>query len=382
MRTWERTWHLIFLAHIWALSPFAFLWLYNPHIARPLAPGNMLNMRAFTFGVLAYFAIRTFLAFKDPKWLRWQYVYPPIDTFLVTVMLSIGDKDPLGNITIMYLLPIAEAAGTLNVVYAGGIGVLSIIGTAMASTENFVQNAKPYNVAFRVLFLLVMSSLFTFLARRAAEFRGRAQVAADRNRLALEMHDGVQGQLIAAASQMELVQHLATKDGTRAADIAHDSRATLRQAADELRFLVQRLRSPAMGEGFLPALRQYAHNFCERSGLSLNFETEGRPGILTAEQENALFRIAQESLTNVVKHARATTVEVYVRFRKYEVHVMVADDGCGLAPNPNTEGHVGLESMAERAKSVGGTFVVKPNDVKGTRVDATIPLGRRLKTNV
>ncbi|MFI5385177.1 MAG: sensor histidine kinase [Fimbriimonadales bacterium] len=382
MRTWERTWHLIFLAHIWVLSPFAFLWLYDPHVARPLEPGGMVSMRVFTFSILAYFAIRTFLAFKDPRWLRWQYVYPPIDVFLVTIMLHIGDKDPLGNITLMYLLPIAEAAGTLNVLYAASIGVLSIVGTALASLDHFVHAEKPYNVAFRVLFLVVMSSLFTFLARRAAEFRGRAQVAADRNRLALEMHDGVQAQLISAASQMELVQHLAPRDGARASEIAQESRGTLRQAADELRFLVQRLRSPAMGESFLPALRQYAHNLCERFGLALDFRTEGSPGVLTAEQENTLFRIAQESLTNIVKHANATTVEVCVRFHGHEVHLSISDDGCGLSDAVGGDGHVGLESMAERAKSIGGLVIVRPNNEKGTRVDATIPLGRRLKASV
>jgi signal transduction histidine kinase len=180
---------------------------------------------------------------------------------------------------------------------------------------------------------------------------------------------------------MELVQHLAPKDGARAAEIAHESRGTLRQAADELRFLVQRLRSPAMGEGFLPALRSYAHTLCERFGLSLKFETFGRPGILAAEQENVLFRIAQESLTNVVKHAGATTVEVYVRFRDNEVHITIADDGCGISPD-RKEGCVGLESMAERAQGVGGSVTFEPNKGQGTRVEATIPIGRRIKANV
>lgn len=381
MRSWERTWHLIFLAHIWAISPFAFLWLNNPQVARQLEPGNMWRMRLFTLSVLGYFAVRTILAFKNPRWLKWQVIYPPIDVALVTVMLYIGDKDPLGNITIMYFLPIAEAAGTLNVVYAAAIGVLSVIGSILASLE-LIGTEKPYNIAFRFLFLLLMSSLFTFLARRAAEFRGRAQVEADRNRLALEMHDGVQAQLIAAASQIELVQHLAQRDGERASEIAQETRGTLRQAADELRFLVQRLRSPAMGEGFLPALRQYAHNFCERFGLALNFEAEGRPTMMTAEQENALFRIAQESLTNIVKHAHAANVDVLVQFRGHDVHLTVADDGVGVSGLGVGDGHVGLESMSERARKLGGMVVVRPNDERGTRVDATIPLGRRMKSNV
>ncbi|HTQ08748.1 MAG TPA: sensor histidine kinase [Fimbriimonadaceae bacterium] len=379
MRSWERTWHLIFLAHIWALSPFAFLWLNNPTVARELEPGNMLRMRAFTICVLGYFAIRTVLAFKNPRWLKWQLVYPPIDVALVTFMLYIGDKDPLGNITLMYFLPIAEAAGTLNVVYAAAIGVLSVVGSIFASVQ-LMGLEKPYNIAFRFLFLLMMSSLFTFLARRAAEYRGRAQVAADRSRLALEMHDGVQAQLIAAASQIELVQHLVTKDGERAAQIAQETRGSLRQAADELRFLVQRLRSPAMGEGFLPAMRQYAHNFCERFGLALDFRTEGSPAALTADQENALFRIAQESLTNVVKHAGAGSVAVELVFRGPDVHLVISDDGCGISEQSSGNGHVGLESMSERAEKLGGMVVVRPNIEKGTRVDATIPLGRRSKS--
>lgn len=223
MRTWERTWHLIFLAHIWALSPFAFLWLYNPGVARKVEPGHIDAMRAFTFGVVAYFAIRTFLALRPPRWLRWQYVFPPIDVVLVTIMLYIGDRDPLGNITIMYFLPIAEAAGTLNVFYAASIGLFSVLGSIAGSTS-VVGLEKPFNIAFRLGFLVIMASLFTFLARRAAEFRSTARVAADRNRLALEMHDGVQAQLIAAASQMELAQLLAPTDGARAAEIAQETR--------------------------------------------------------------------------------------------------------------------------------------------------------------
>jgi signal transduction histidine kinase len=379
MRTWERTWHLIFLAHIWAFSPFALFWLHDPKIARQLAPGDMANMRMFTWAVLVYFGVRTILAFRNPHWLKWAYVYPPIDVLLVTAMLYIGDRDPLGNITIMYFLPIAEAAGTLNLVYVAAMGVLSVVGSAFASLE-LIGVEKPYNIAFRFVFLLVMSSLFTFLARRAAEFQGRAQVAADRNRLALEMHDGVQAQLIAAAAQIELVQQLAPRDGIRAAEVAQESRGTLRQAADELRFLVQRLRAPAMGEGFLPALRQYAHNFCERFGLALTFEAEGQPKRLDADQENTIFRIAQESLTNVVKHANASTVELSVRFSNHEVRLTIADDGCGFDSQSSSSDQVGLDSMTERAKGAGGSITFKPNDGKGSRVEATIPLGRRMKT--
>ncbi len=209
----------------------------------------MGNMRLFTFGIIAYFAIRTLLGFRDPPWLKWEYLYPPIDVLLVTMMLYIGDRDPLGNITIMYFLPIAEAAGTLNVVFAGCIGAACIAGSMIGSVDSSAlhlisSREKPYNVTFRFTFLLLMASLFTFLARRAAEYRAELEVAADRNQLALDMHDGVQAQLITAAAQMELVQHLAAKEPAKAAEVAQESRGTLRKAADELRFLVQRAAHP------------------------------------------------------------------------------------------------------------------------------------------
>lgn len=380
MRTWERTWHLIFLAHMWALSPFAIVWLTNPSVANELPVKNMEQMKIFTLGVFAYFVVRTILALINPKWLKWPYVFPPIDVTLITVMLTIGDRDPVGNITILYVLPIAEAVGTLNVIYAASISLLSIGGCLMGALN--IAESRPYHVAFRFAFLVVIASLFTLLARQAAEFWSRGRVAAHRNRLAMEMHDGVQAQLIAAASQLELVQHLAPTQGRRAAELALESRSTLRQAADELRFLVQRLRSPALGEGFLPALRQYAHNFCERFGLDLHFEVSGETGMLNADQEQGLFRIAQESLTNVVKHAKAKSVAMRLVFTAREARLFVADDGIGIPAGAHSDQCVGLENMIERAKSLGGSLEVKPNGDRGTTIAATIPLGRRMKTGV
>ena len=126
MRTWERTWHLIFLAHIWALSPFAFLWLQNPQVARDLAPESMRDMRAFTIGVLAYFLIRTVLAFKDPKWLRWQYVYPPID---VDKGGSInGEIDALNKLIDMSVTEFMAQGGTLIVPGRGWISDAADVG--------------------------------------------------------------------------------------------------------------------------------------------------------------------------------------------------------------------------------------------------------------
>lgn len=145
----------------------------------------------------------------------------------------------------------------------------------------------------------------------------------------------------------------------------------MRKAADELRFLVQRLRTPSLGEGFLPALQQYAHHFCGRFGIALEFRTEGPAPSLRPELENALFRIAQESLTNVVKHAGASCVEIHLTFTAAEVRMEIRDDGTGIT-DPEPKGGVGLESMRERAASVGGAVEID-GSARGTRLRTRIP---------
>jgi two-component system, NarL family, sensor histidine kinase DegS len=365
-----RTRHLIFLAHIWVCLPFAVLWMMHPEVTDEVPFAQVQGLRIFATVVIAYVSLRTFLAWRNPKWLNWELVYPPIDVIVVSVLLNLGDRKPLSNLALLYFLPIAEAAGTLNVRWAASVSVMSIIGTLAASVGH---NERPFNVAFRFFFLILMSSLLTFLARQAAELRARLQVAADRNRIALEMHDGVQAHLATVASQLELAQHIAPKDGERAAQIAADSRGMVRETIDEIRYLVQRMRSSDLEKGFVPALRQYAHNLCERNGIALTFDLTGTPKTLPAEAENALFRIAQESLSNVLRHAQATAVQVELAFTDSSVRLCVRDNGVGVSRTDDGGFHTGLEGMLERAAENGGTLTVTPAEGGGTQVEAVLP---------
>ncbi len=364
MRSSGRTWHLTYLAHLWLLSPFLFLWLSNPSVARQLAPANMAAMRWFAIGILAYISIRTYFAWKSPKWLNWEYVFPPIDVVLVSVMLYIGDRDPLGNITLMYFLPIAEAAGTLNVIWAGTVGVMCVAGCMIGS---FGATAEPaYNIAFRLSFLLISASLFTFLARIAARLKAQLDLARDRNRLALEMHDGVQAHLVAASAQLELLQRLT--EG-RPSELARATQGSVRDATDELRFVVGRMRAKSLVESFLPAFMHYAHNFCERSGLNLHFESPKEEFALSPDCEHALFRASQEALTNIAKHAEATIVTITFTISPNQLQMTIQDDGRGLGEA--TSG-VGRRGMEERLHSVGGDVSLLPTTV-GTKLVLTVP---------
>lgn len=366
--------HLIFLVHLWVCTPFALFWVDMPEIRRNLTDAAAHNLWICIICVLGYLAVRTFLAFKDPAWLKWDFVYPPIDVAIVSLFLYFADSNPLSNIALLYFLPIAEAAQTLNWRWSATVAFLVIAGSILASLSTPIEEWTPFNIAFRFFFLVVMSSLLTMLAKQAAEIRSQLRLEADRNRLALEMHDGLQGSLITAASQMELAQLLAHQDPDRAAKIAGESRQTVRQATDELRFLVQRLRKHEIVGGFEPALRQYANNICERNNLGLNFEVSGHPVRLEAESENALFRIAQEALNNILRHAKAQHVTITLRFLSDRTELVVADDGVGFVANPNQSDveHAGLEGMKMRAEECKGQFRIQGTET-GTMVEVSIP---------
>jgi signal transduction histidine kinase len=330
---------------------------------------------------LVYLPARTVIAWKDPYWLPWQYVFPPIDVALVSLILFLSHRGPMSNITLLFFLPMVQASGSLNVRWAAAVGLMVVLGTALSAygatdllpserslTVKELIQQDPLNVVFRIYFLVVLSSLMAYQAAIAAGLKERLAVSADRNRIAMDMHDGVQGHLIALSSQLELLARVASKDGARAVELAEEGRESARQAADELRFLVQRLRAPALEDGFVPALRQYAHNLCERHGLRLEFKVEGKEQLLEPEVENALFRIAQESITNVVKHAAATQVEVCVTYMGHHAELVVEDDGRGFGAVREGVGLVGIRERAERA---GGRAEVKSEPGVGTRVLAS-----------
>lgn len=380
----SRSQHLVFLVHVWICAPFLLLWAFDIHTRRVLGPEAVASLQPALWTTVAYLGIRTYIAWKGDENRPWHYLYPPIDVAVISTILYLSHRGPMSNITLLYFLPMVEASGSLNVRWAAAVGFMVVGGTALSTftaTEiapSHVQTARellqqdPLNVSFRISFLLVLSSLMTYQALIAASLKERLAVAADRNRIAMDMHDGVQGHLIALASQLELVARVAEQSPQRASELAVEGRESARQAADELRFLVQRLRAPALEDGFVPALRQYAHNLCERHGLALEFGVEGKERALDPEVENALFRIAQESITNIVKHADARHVAVMVSYDHEITELRVEDDGKGFWRG--SEG-VGLISMRERAERAGGSTSVDSQPGQGTRVTARFAVG-------
>ncbi|MFP5317572.1 MAG: sensor histidine kinase [Acidimicrobiia bacterium] len=215
-------------------------------------------------------------------------------------------------------------------------------------------------------------------ARRLEETReeeARRRVAEERLRIARDMHDVVAHSLASISVQSGVAAHVLDKHPDQARDALLAIRQTSKDALDDLRGTLGLLRegeeaaprAPAPSLGQLESLATTAR----RSGLAVDVVVSGRQRPLPAAVEAAAFRIVQESLTNVVRHAGAAAVRVAVTYGPGAVELEVVDDGRGGAGD-DAGGH-GLRGMRERAAAVGGEVVAGTRPEGGFRVWARMP---------
>jgi signal transduction histidine kinase len=199
---------------------------------------------------------------------------------------------------------------------------------------------------------------------------------AERKRLAVELHDQVGQHLTALSLNLSILQtELAATAPLGVLERLADSLALVEETAGRVRDVMAELRPPVLDDyGLLAALRWYASQVQARSGIPIAVEGEEPCPRLDAAIEMALFRVAQEALTNVLKHARATRVRLSLADAGQTVQLSVADDGVGFDATAATAGHDappsgwGLMTMAERAAAVGGRWRVESQPGAGTRV--------------
>ena len=198
----------------------------------------------------------------------------------------------------------------------------------------------------------------------------------ERIRLRRDLHDGLQPALSGVLLGLDAARNLLGRRGG-ADELLAVLRTELETAAGDVRRLVYGLRPPALDElGLVGALRQQATLFTlSPTGPEVVVTAADGLGALPAAVEVAAFRICQEALENVRKHAAAGTCEVALAAGDAELRVEVCDDGRGLAPG--AVGGVGLAAMRERAAELGGTCTVESTPGVGTTVRAVLPLAPR-----
>ena len=198
----------------------------------------------------------------------------------------------------------------------------------------------------------------------------------ERRRLRRDLHDELAPTLAALGLSAATVSELIPVDPERAASANEKLRATIRATVGDVRRLVDDLRPPALDElGLIEAVRERAsHYSAHEVGFRVKVEAPDELPLLPAAVEVAAYRIVQEALTNVSRHAKAHSCTVRLACPNGRaLEVEVTDDGVGLPDTP--EGGVGLSSMRERAVELGGTCEIMLASPSGTRVFARLPLG-------
>ena len=193
----------------------------------------------------------------------------------------------------------------------------------------------------------------------------------ERSRLARELHDGPVQILANAIFELRYCEALLDRDpaALRAA-LAH-VQEDLKESLRELRRGMLELRPTSLIElGLAPTLRQYGAEFERHFGIPVQTDLHITEIRLSGEAEVALFRIVQEALTNVRKHARASRVRLTARKVRGDLVIRVDDNGQGFIPSPNGAGDTfGLTSMRERAELVGATLRIRARRGGGTTVE-------------
>jgi signal transduction histidine kinase/uncharacterized protein YdeI (BOF family) len=213
-------------------------------------------------------------------------------------------------------------------------------------------------------------------ARKEVEIQSKATLA-ERTRLARELHDTLEQVLTGIGLQVDIANELVDTDPSAGKRHIKLVRNLMTQTQLELRRSIWDLRSRELEEFDFPnALRINAHHVSDGTNLKLEIETSGTLRALSEVTEENLLRISQAAVTNVIKHAHATGININLHFGEREVTLRIKDNGQGFDPrrvSGETEGHFGLLGISERVKRLNGNLKITSTPGQGTCLEVRVP---------
>ncbi|OZU87935.1 sensor histidine kinase [Virgibacillus indicus] len=216
------------------------------------------------------------------------------------------------------------------------------------------------------------------MADEKAEFAKSAHKSAvieERQRLARDLHDAVSQQLFALTMMSEAAVKQLEKNPQIAKTQMEEVAASALQAQTEMRALLLHLRPVHLsGEPLTKGIHNLVNELRQKSQLNFKVEMDEELALSETTEEH-VFRIVQESLSNILRHANAKEVNLNVSQRSKELFIHIRDDGKGFDITNNTDKKTsyGLKTMRERSEELGGTFTIRSNKDEGTYIDIRIP---------
>jgi two-component system sensor histidine kinase DegS len=221
---------------------------------------------------------------------------------------------------------------------------------------------------------------------RLYEQEAESAVTGERSRIACEIHDGLVQTLVGINLKLDLSRELIFSDPTRCFELLSDAKAQLKAAIEESRQVIFNLR-PLYFESMdlVPALKTFLKSYETQSHIRTEFVCSGRESELSPKAKIFLFRIVQEALSNVQKHARADRVTITVTMADGHIRAAIEDNGVGfdvdtVSQDPTKWQSFGLKGILERARFIGGTARVESRKGEGTKVLVDIPGPSRWET--
>lgn len=266
--------------------------------------------------------------------------------------------------------------------------ILTVLNDEPMAMKSMRHGAQDYLVKDQVDENLLIRSIRYAVERAHADaavrhLSGRIlqSQGEERRRIARGLHDTTAQTMAALAINLSLLKTLAPDLRPEPASLLADSIACADKCANELRTMSYLLHPPLLDElGLAGAVRDYADGFSERSGIRADLELPPHLGRLPKEVETALFRVMQESLTNIHRHSGSKTASIRLSKANGAIQFDISDAGCGIAPDNMLESDapmagvgVGIAGMRERLRQLGGTLEIE-TDTEGTRVSARLPL--------
>ncbi|KEJ87941.1 cache domain-containing protein [Sulfitobacter donghicola] len=269
-----------------------------------------------------------------------------IDDILASVASSRAEVEDRVQRTFLYIGAIALAA--LLVVFASGMG--------LNLRERWLADAKLKKLTQRV-------------------FDAQEE---ERGRVARELHDGISQILVGVRYALDNARRRLDRGDPAAAAPLAKGISSLAEAISEVRRISRDLRPGVLDDlGLGPALRTLAEDFGNRTGIDVSYSTVVFRNRLDVNAKTALYRIAQEALTNIERHADATHVIIDLRGHKDGATLRIVDNGRGFTPDQNNQG-LGLRNMQERMDQLGGLLYIRPAQGKGLEIKAIAPLSHML----
>lgn len=197
----------------------------------------------------------------------------------------------------------------------------------------------------------------------------------ERRKVAREIHDGPAQSIANLVFRVELIENLLDKDINKAKAELTELKSLVRSSIQDIRKIIYDLRPMSLDDlGLIPTLASYIDKFVKETGIEINFTIIGNQKRLSNTYEVTIFRIVQEALNNIFKHARARSGKVRLEYGLDNINLLIIDDGIGFDPVEINGEKYGLASMKERCTLLGGRINIESRPKRGTIIKVILPL--------